>query len=108
MKNTLNCFVLDNDQYILCYITIIKKNMLLVSLGFASGTNNILLSLSIRDNIFGMLVSVGFTSGTRQCLGYYLLISNNVNNNNTQCILVESHSLIDVLGSIYILHNVIF
>ena len=85
-----------------------KKNMLLVSLGFASGTNNILLSLSIRDNIFGMLVSVGFTSGTRQCLGYYLLISNNVNNNNTQCILVESHSLIDVLGSIYILHNVIF
>ena len=52
-----------------------KKSMLLVSLGFASGTNNVLLSLSNRDNTLGMLVSLGFASGTRQCLGYYLLIS---------------------------------
>ena len=51
-----------------------KKSMLLVSLGFASGTNNVLLSLSNRDNTLGMLVFLGFASGTRQCLGYYLLI----------------------------------
>ena len=52
-----------------------KKSMLLVSLGFASGTNNVLLSLSNRDNTLGMLVSLGFASGTRLCLGYYLLIN---------------------------------
>ena len=61
-------------EYI-CYIEIIKKSMLLVSLGFTSGTNNVLLSLSNRDNTLGMLVSLGFASGTRQCLGYYLSIN---------------------------------
>ena len=43
-----------------------KKSMLLVFLGFASGTNNVLLSLSNRDNTLGMLVSLGFASGTTQ------------------------------------------
>ena len=66
--------LLDNDGVHMLHRNN-KKSMLLVSLGFASGTNNVLLSLSNRDNTLGMLVSLGFASGTRQCLGYYLLIT---------------------------------
>ena len=42
--------------------------MLLESLGFATDTNNVLLSLSIRDDTLGMLVSLGFASGTNNVL----------------------------------------
>ena len=75
-----------------------KKSMLLVSLGFASGTNNVLLSLSNRDNTLGMLVSLGFASGTRQCLGYYLLISLHPVNMSYRIFLSNTHFNILING----------
>ena len=50
-------------QFIYLYIYIFIE-----SLGFAADTNNVLLSLSIRDDTFGMLVSLGFASGTNNVL----------------------------------------
>ena len=65
MKNNLNYFVLDNDRVHNMLYSINKKYMLLVSLGFALGTNNLLLSLFNRDNNLDMLLYLGFASGTR-------------------------------------------
>ena len=56
MKNNLNYFVLDNDRVHNMLYSINKKYMLLVSFGFALGTNNLLLSLSNRDNNLDMLL----------------------------------------------------
>ena len=50
-------------QFIYLYIYIFIE-----SLGFAADTNNVLLSLSNRNDTLGMLVSLGFALGTNNVL----------------------------------------
>ena len=64
MKNNLNYFVLDNDRvHNMLYSN--NKKYMLVSLGFALGTSNLLLSSFNRDNNLDMLLYLCFASGTR-------------------------------------------